>query len=74
MPPGDNPIAVNKYYYYYYYYYYYDASEISDLIIDIELNLNVDTQIIPVIIGVNRTTLIILQKGAAYRENTKEIQ
>ena len=20
MPPGDNPIAVNKYYYYYYYY------------------------------------------------------
>jgi len=21
MPPGDNPIAVNKYYYYYYYYY-----------------------------------------------------
>jgi len=23
MPPGENPIAVNKYYYYYYYYYYY---------------------------------------------------
>ena len=22
LPPGDNPIAVNKYYYYYYYYYY----------------------------------------------------
>jgi hypothetical protein len=21
MPPGINPIAVNKYYYYYYYYY-----------------------------------------------------
>jgi hypothetical protein len=21
LPPGDNPIAVNKYYYYYYYYY-----------------------------------------------------
>jgi len=21
VPPGDNPIAVNKYYYYYYYYY-----------------------------------------------------
>ena len=23
LPPGDNPIVVNKYYYYYYYYYYY---------------------------------------------------
>ena len=23
LPPGDKPIAVNKYYYYYYYYYYY---------------------------------------------------
>jgi hypothetical protein len=23
LPPGDNPIAVNKYYYYYYYYYHY---------------------------------------------------
>jgi len=23
LPPGENPIAVNKYYYYYYYYYYY---------------------------------------------------
>jgi len=23
LPPGDNQIAVNKYYYYYYYYYYY---------------------------------------------------
>jgi hypothetical protein len=22
LPPGENPIAVNKYYYYYYYYYY----------------------------------------------------
>jgi hypothetical protein len=22
LPPGDSPIAVNKYYYYYYYYYY----------------------------------------------------
>ena len=22
LPPGDNPIPVNKYYYYYYYYYY----------------------------------------------------
>ena len=21
LPPGDNPIAVNRYYYYYYYYY-----------------------------------------------------
>ena len=21
LPPGDNPIAVDKYYYYYYYYY-----------------------------------------------------
>jgi len=26
LPPGDNPIAVNKYYYYYY---YNDDSEIS---------------------------------------------
>jgi hypothetical protein len=25
LPPGDSPIAVNKYYYYYYYYYYYNA-------------------------------------------------
>jgi hypothetical protein len=23
LPPGENPIADNKYYYYYYYYYYY---------------------------------------------------
>jgi len=23
LPPGENPIAVNKYYYYYYYYYYF---------------------------------------------------
>jgi hypothetical protein len=23
LPPGDNPIAVNKYYYYYYYYVIY---------------------------------------------------
>ena len=26
MPPGDNPIAVNKYYYYYYYYYYWHVA------------------------------------------------
>jgi hypothetical protein len=24
LPPGDNPIAENKYYYYYYYYYKYE--------------------------------------------------
>jgi len=27
LPPGDNPIAVNKYYYYYYYYYYIYSSK-----------------------------------------------